>query len=102
MREKKTPNKRGKSTRSSKKDQLVRTERREPVYEDNRFYYDEMPESGGEGYYDEQGYYRDGYDAYDAVSFPTDSEVIVSSAPAASIGVIGGADGPTKVFVTAG
>ena len=68
MREKKTPNKRGKSTRSSKKDQLVRTERREPVYEDDRVYYDEMPESGGEGYYDEQGYYRDGYDAYDGYS----------------------------------
>ena len=62
MREKKTPQKKKKSTRSSKKEQLVRADRREPVYEDDRPYYDEIPNS--EGYYDEQDY----YDEYDEMS----------------------------------
>ena len=43
-----------------------------------------------------------GYGAYDATSFPTPGEIIVGSSPAASIGIIGGADGPTSVYVTGG
>lgn len=60
MREKKTPNKKGKSTRSSKKDYPVRSGRHELMYEDDRLYYDEVPYDEREGYYyDEQGYYDD-------------------------------------------
>ena len=43
-----------------------------------------------------------GYVTYETDSFPAATDVIVSSSPAASIGIIGGADGPTEVFVTAG
>lgn len=43
-----------------------------------------------------------GYVTYETDSFPTPTDVIVSSSPAASVGIIGGADGPTQVFVTAG
>ena len=42
--------------------------------------------------------------AYEAAvtSFPTPTEMIVGSSTSASIGIIGGADGPTSIFVTGG
>lgn len=65
MRGKNTPKKKGKSTRGSKEDQIVRSGRHEPVYEDDRYYYDEAPDMERDGYYyDEQPYYPDEYDGY--------------------------------------
>jgi len=43
-----------------------------------------------------------GYGAYETTSFPSTSEIIYDSGAAASVGIIGGADGPTTVFVTGG
>ena len=69
MREKKTPNKKGKAARSSKGEQIVRSGRHQPVYEDDRFYYEDAPGMEQDGYYyDEQGYYPDSYDGYDEMS----------------------------------
>ena len=41
------------------------------------------------------------YGAYDAAvtSFPTPTQVIVGSSESASVGIIGGADGPTTIMV---
>ena len=39
---------------------------------------------------------------YAETSFPTENEIIYDSGEATSIGIIGGADGPTSVYVTAG
>ena len=38
-------------------------------------------------------------DAKGLTSFPTPTEIIVNSSPSASIGIIGGADGPTQIMV---
>jgi len=42
------------------------------------------------------------YGAYDAYSAPRPTEIIVSGSQAASVGIIGGADGPTAIMVTGG
>ena len=54
-------------------------------------------------YAEKYGYIPDAYEtvAYDPNSFPT-TEVIISDSISSSVGVIGGADGPTQVYVTGG
>ena len=56
-----------------------------------------------EDYREELLYWEEkyGYGAYETTSFPSASEIIYDSG-AASVGIIGGADGPTAVFVTGG
>jgi len=58
-----------------------------------------------EQYLEEQEYQKqmaELYGAYDAYSAPRPAEIIVGSSEAASIGIIGGADGPTAIMVSGG
>ena len=54
-------------------------------------------------YAEKYGYIPEVYETmvYDPNSFPT-TEVIISDSISSSVGVIGGADGPTQVYVTGG